>query len=110
MTLTSGDYTILLHSSGNIQLAIINLKTWCSKWQISLNISKANYMVFYNNKKLPLPPDIPATIDEKPHTKIKDKRVLGVIIDGNLSFTSHIEQITKKCKTAYNRLTLYLDL
>ena len=35
-------YTLLV----NIQLAIINLQTWCSKWQISLNISKRNYMVF----------------------------------------------------------------
>ena len=34
----------------NIQLAIINRQTWCSKWQISLNISKTNYMVF-NDKK-----------------------------------------------------------
>ena len=33
-----------------------------------------------------------------------------MIIDENLSFTSHIEQITKTCKTVYNRLTLYPDL
>ena len=31
---------------GSVQLAISNLQTWCSKWQISLNISKTNYMVF----------------------------------------------------------------
>ena len=35
-------YTLLV----NIQLAIINLQTWYSKWQISPNISKTNYMVF----------------------------------------------------------------
>ena len=33
-----------------------------------------------------------------------------MIIDENLSFTSYIEQITKKCKTAYNRLTLHPEL
>ena len=65
---------------------------------------------FYNIKKLPPPPDIPVTIDEKPLTKVKEKRVLGVILDENLSLTSHIEQITKKCKTAYNRLTPHPDL
>ena len=55
-------------------------------------------MVFYDKEKLPPPPDIPATIDEMPLTKVKEKRVLGVIIDENLGFTSHIEQITKKKK------------
>ena len=41
-------------------------------------------MVFYDKKKLPpTPPDIPVTIDKKPLTKVKEKRVLGVIIDEN---------------------------
>ena len=65
---------------------------------------------FLWQKKLPPPPDIPVTIDKKPFTKVKEKRVLGVIINENLSFTSHMEQITKKCKTVYNRLTLHPDL
>ena len=34
----------------NVQLAIINFQTWCFKWQTSLNISKTNYMVFYDKK------------------------------------------------------------
>ena len=33
-----------------------------------------------------------------------------MIINENLSFTSRIEQITKKSKTAYNRLTLHPEL
>ena len=73
-------------------------------------VFKTNYMVFNDKKKLPPPPDIPVTINEKPLTKVKEKRVLGVIIDENLSFTSHIEQIIKKCKAAYNRLTLHPEL
>ena len=32
-----------------------------------------NYMVFYGGKTLPLPPDIPVTIDKKPLTKVKKK-------------------------------------
>ena len=70
--LHSNYYTLLV----NIQLVIINLQTWCSKWQIFLNISKTNYMVFYNKKELPPQPDIPVTIDEKPPTKVKKTRVL----------------------------------
>ena len=45
-----------------------------------------------------------------PSNKYKLKRVLGIVIDENLTFTSHIENITIKCKQAYNRLTLFPDL
>ena len=38
---------------------------------------------FQWQKKLPPPPGVPVTIDEKPLTKVKEKRVLGVIIDEN---------------------------
>ena len=94
----------------NIQLAIVSLQSWCYKWCISLNISKPNYMVFYNKKKKPSPPSIPVTINEIPLKQVQTKRVLGIVIDENLTFTSHIENITIKCKQAYNRLTLFPDL
>ena len=59
---------------------------------------------------MPPPPSIPVTINGSSLTKAKAKRVLGIIIDGDLTFTPHVEQITQKCKMAYNRLTLYPDL
>ena len=90
----------------------VNLQLWCYKWHISLNISKTNYIVFYNKRKKPSPPSIPVTINEIPLKQTKTKRVLGIVIDENLTFrfTSHIENITIKCKQAYNRLTLFPDL
>ena len=59
---------------------------------------------------MPPPPSILETINGSSLTKVKAKRVLGVIIDEDLTFTPHVEQITQKCKRAYNRLTLYSDL
>ena len=77
------------------QIAIINLQTWCLKWQISINISKTNYIIFYDKEKMPPPPSIPVTIDRKSLIKVKAKRVLGIIIDEDLTFTPHIERITQ---------------
>ena len=71
---------------------------------------KKNYITNYDKKKLPPPPSIPVTIDGYSLTKVKAKKVLGIIIDEDLTFTSHIEHITQKCKIAYHRLTLYPDL
>ena len=43
-------------------------------------------------------------------SKYKLKRVLGIVIDENLTFNGHIENITIKSKQAYDRLTLFPDL
>ena len=53
---------------------------------------------------------IPVTINGCSLTKVKAKRVLGIIIDEGVTFTSHVEHITQKCKRAYKRLTLYPEL
>ena len=57
-------------------------------------------MVFYNKKKKPSPLSIPVTINEIPLKQVQTKRVLGIVIDENLTFTSHIENITIKCEQA----------
>ena len=56
------------------------------------------------------PPPIPVTIVESSLTKAQAKRLLGIIIDEDLSFKLHIEHITQKRKIAYNMLTLYPEL
>ena len=45
-----------------------------------------------------------------PLTKFKAKRVLGIIMDEDLTFTLLMERITQKCKITYSRLTLCPDL
>ena len=45
--------------------------TWCSNWQILLNKSKTNYMIFYQKKELPSPPNKQLTTDETPLRRIK---------------------------------------
>ena len=67
-------------------------------------------MVLYNKKKLLPPPSLAVVIDEVPVSKVSNKRALGIIINEDLSFTPHIEIITKKYKQAYNRLTLFPSL
>ena len=59
-------------------------------------------MVFNNKKKKPSPPSIPVTINEIRLKQVQTKRILGIAIDENLTFTSHIKHIIIKCKQAYN--------
>ena len=50
------------------------------------------------------------TINEIPLARVKEKRILRIVIDEQLSFTPHVELTTKKCRSAYNGLPLYSDL
>ena len=77
---------------------------------MSLSIPKTSYIIFSDKKKLPLPPNIQVTNDETPLKRVKEELILGIVINEQLSFTPHVEQTTKKCRSAYSRLTLYPDL
>ena len=68
-------------------------KTWYS-------LAKRNYP----------PPDIQVTTNEMVLAGVKEKQILGNVIDEQLSFTPHVELTAKKYRSAYNRLTLYPDL
>ena len=79
-------YSLLIQ----IQIAIINLQSWCKKWQIEMNLTKTKYMVFCDKKKLLPPPSLPFVTDEVPVSKVSNKRALGIIIDEDL-FISDIK-------------------
>ena len=81
-----------------IQIAIINLQTWCLNWQISINISKTNYIIFYDKKKLPPPASISVTINGGFLIKFKAKRFLGIVINEDLTFIPHIEHCNENVK------------
>ena len=88
----------------------MNLQDWCSKWCISINSMKTNYMVFYDKSNKAPPVQIPITIDGNRLRNVSSQRVLGIIIDEELSFTSHLENINKKINQAYNRLTHFTGM
>ena len=63
-----------------------------------------------NHLHVVLLPPIPLTVSVASLNKVSSQRILGITIDNNLSFRPHIENITNKCKRAYNRLTLFPDM
>ena len=53
---------------------------------------------------------MPLTINGVSLNKVSSQQILGTVIDNNLSFRPHIENITNKCNKTYNRLTLFPDM
>ena len=90
-----------------IQIPIIDLQNLFNM----ANISKCskNHM-FCDQRKERNYPSRPLTINGVSLNKVSNQRILVIIIDNNLSFSPHINNITNKCKKVYNRLTLFLDM
>jgi hypothetical protein len=92
-TLTSqADSLASLNTNINHDLA--QLSTWMSANKLTLNSDKTNYTLFFPPTALSTPLSI--IINKQPIHNTTESKILGVIIDQNLTFKSHLAQIKKK--------------
>ena len=86
-----------------MQRNIDAISNWAKKWKMVLNSDKTQVMVLStspedNNWK----PEL--LLDGKKLKVVKEYRFLGIIIDNQLRFNSHVNQIVTKCKKRNNIL------
>ena len=74
------------------------LYEWLCLNRLSLNISKTNFIIFSPPNTFKKPVTI--KIAKKAISEAKYVKYLGVLIDSNLSFKYHIEELTKKVARA----------
>ena len=81
-----------LERSMNIELK--KLYVWLCVNRLSLNITKTNFVIFHAINK----PKIPITIliDNKAIDEVKYVKYLGILIDSQLTFRQHIDELSKK--------------
>ena len=72
-----------------------NLSTWFAANRLSLNLSKTNFMVFKPRQKKQLF-EFHVSIDEQPIPRVSEAMFLGVFVDDNLSWKSHISLLASK--------------
>ena len=89
------DDTNIFHSSDNIEIleTTINqelkkLATWFKANKLSLNIDKTSFILFSKKR---IRKSINIIIDNKAINEVHETKFLGVIIDKNLTWTTHIE-------------------
>ncbi len=81
-----------------------NISNWLSANRIQLNIDKTHFMVIgkhIHTKKLP---DLALSFNGCSIKQVKSMKILGVIIDENLSWTEHLKHVTKKCYSSLSQL------
>ena len=82
-----------LYNTMNQELS--NVLTWLSANKLSLNVKKTHFMVFKTKKKKALN-NKSITIDGKEIEKVKFTKFLGLVIDEELTWKYHINQVSSK--------------
>ena len=98
-----------------IQIAnqeIKNVSQWLDSNKLTLNVSKTNFMIFKTRKKkINMPVRI--TIKDKNTEQVKSTKFLGIRIDENMTWKTHISFITNKISKlsgVITKLRHYLDI
>jgi len=94
------DTTLLVPISKNnreidlkvLSLEILNIKSWSNKNNMCLNLNKCN--IIYFKKRSPLFYELPSKINDI--SAVDTIKLLGVIMDPTLTFTTHFNQIIKR--------------
>ena len=91
------DDTALLYSAPslhalqtNINTSLPDIATWLNSNRLTLNTKKSTYQLFSLSRSYP---DIHIHVNGTPLCRNKSPKYLGVIIDENLKWSSHIKQV-----------------
>ena len=75
------------------------LEDWCLKNYISINPVKSQFIVFHSPHKL-MTSDLHIRISNVEIKQISSAKFLGVIVDSNLKFDTHVDSVVKKMASA----------
>lgn len=94
------DDIVLMHTAPNVQLLINNLqqdlnliKSWLDKNHLTLNSTKTKYMVFQRSRSIDFTEIPNICIDNIVIERVGGIKYLGLHIDENLSWNTHINKI-----------------
>jgi hypothetical protein len=97
-TTLSATLNSLKLSNNNIDLNIISeldkFNTWLKVNKLSLNCKKTSAMIFHSPNKIIEYPEL--RINEVPITYVKEFNYLGIVLNENLNWKSHVDFISKK--------------
>ena len=102
------DDTVLFIAAKNLKEAVSHLNEdlrslsrWLKYKQLKLNIDKTKFMIF---SRTVVNDDVSVIIDDETIGRVREIKYLGVIIDDNLKFNAHIDNVIKKIAKKYGIL------
>lgn len=82
-----------------VKIEFLKLTGWTKKWRMSINAGKTDFILFGKSHQ-----DIVIQIDSTRLPQVKSKKLLGVIIQEDLSFNEQVDSIRSKCFKAQSLL------
>ena len=77
-------------------MKLLKIREWLNNNKLSLNISKTNYMIMTNRKKVQQNDDFQLSTDWQTISQVNETKCFGVMIDDRMTFRSHIKHIAGK--------------
>ena len=97
------DDTVIYYSSANLfdlesklNSDLATISNWFSSNLLTLNISKCNFVIFGNSRKLKLASDVSLKVNSTAIDRSDSFKYLGVIINQTMSWSEHIDAISTK--------------
>lgn len=97
------------HTSNQINIELQNIHDWFAANKLSLNVEKTNFMIFHSKGTKPL--NLKLEINSSLLTKVSSFKFLGILLQENLKWNNHVNQVTIKISRAVgvlNRLKYIL--
>ena len=79
----------------NVNNELDNVYNWIISNKLTLNIDKTQYIIFHRNKNIPVNLER-LKIGSSVLKEVENTKFLGVIVDRQLSWSSHIQNIVNK--------------
>ena len=102
---------------------IIKIEEWMRKNKLEVNVGKTKIMLIRSVRKSIVEENVKIEMQNKTLEVVEEIKYLGIIIDKNLSFTAHIDYVSKKIggklgvlrrigkdMTAYMKCTVYKSI
>ena len=99
----------------NLQLALINLSKWCKANGMVINTAKTKLMLITTHQRRTVlnTNNLILSLNNEDLNTIDKDKILGVSVDNNLSWTSHIDLLCKKISSnlwLLSRIKEYLNI
>ena len=88
--------TDMLHLESKLNSDLATIYNWFSSNLLTLNISKCNFVIFGNSRKLKLVNDVSLKVNSTAIDRSDSFKYLGVIINQTMSWSEHIDSISTK--------------
>jgi len=94
------DIVLLSDSSEGLQTMINAFSEYCSRWELSVNLTKSKVMVFRRSPNISK--NIAFLYRDQNIEIVNEYKYLGVLLQYNLSFNKHLDQKLSAAKLAIN--------